>query len=66
MGGIMDFLEMEPQDSALIKVVGVGGGGGNAVNNMIKGALQGVTFITANTDMQALKTLRSRIQDSAR
>lgn len=51
----MDFLEMEPQDSALIKVVGVGGGGGNAVNNMIKGALQGVTFITANTDMQALK-----------
>ena len=55
MGGIMDFLEMEPQDSALIKVVGVGGGGGNAVNNMIKGALQGVTFITANTDMQALK-----------
>ena len=55
MGGIMDFLEMEPQDSALIKVVGVGGGGGNAVNNMIKSALQGVTFITANTDMQALK-----------
>jgi cell division protein FtsZ len=33
----------------------VGGGGGNAVNNMVKGALQGVTFITANTDMQALK-----------
>lgn len=55
MGGIMDFLEMERQDSALIKVVGVGGGGGNAVNNMIQGSLQGVTFITANTDMQALK-----------
>lgn len=55
MGGIMDLLDIERQENALIKVVGVGGGGGNAVNNMITGALQGVTFITANTDMQALK-----------
>ena len=54
-GGIMDILDIERQENALIKVVGVGGGGGNAVNNMVKGALQGVTFITANTDMQALK-----------
>ncbi|GAB1410496.1 cell division protein FtsZ [Desulfovibrionales bacterium] len=51
----MDFLEIERNDNALIKVVGVGGGGGNAVNNMINSAMQGVTFITANTDMQALK-----------
>lgn len=51
----MDFLEIEREDNALIKVIGVGGGGGNAVNNMIKAAMQGVTFITANTDMQALK-----------
>ena len=51
----MDFLELEREDNALIKVVGVGGGGGNAVNNMITSAMQGVTFITANTDMQALK-----------
>ncbi len=51
----MDFLEIERNDNALIKVVGVGGGGGNAVNNMISSAMQGVTFITANTDMQALK-----------
>lgn len=51
----MDFLELEREDNALIKVVGVGGGGGNAVNNMISSSMQGVTFITANTDMQALK-----------
>jgi cell division protein FtsZ len=41
--------------SARIKVVGVGGGGGNAVNTMIAAGLQGVDFITANTDSQALK-----------
>lgn len=40
---------------AKIKVVGVGGGGGNAVNTMIKGGLEGVDFIVANTDAQALK-----------
>ena len=51
----MDFLEIEREDNALIKVIGCGGGGGNAVNNMIKAAMQGVTFIAANTDMQALK-----------
>ena len=39
---------------ARIKVVGVGGGGGNAVNTMIASALLGVEFVTANTDMQAL------------
>src|SRR6056297_1623932 len=54
-GGSMDFLELEREESALIKVVGVGGGGGNAVNNMITSSMKGVTFITANTDMQALK-----------
>ena len=51
----MDFLEIEREDNALIKVIGVGGGGGNAINNMIKSAMQGVTFIAANTDMQDLK-----------
>src|SRR5947207_56968 len=39
---------------ARIKVVGVGGGGGNAVNTMIAMGLPGVEFLTANTDMQAL------------
>ena len=40
---------------AKIKVFGVGGGGGNAVNTMIKAGLEGVDFYTANTDVQALK-----------
>ena len=50
----MEFLELGEPGSARIKVVGVGGGGGNAVNNMISSSLQGVTFIAANTDLQAL------------
>ncbi len=51
----MEYLELESEDNAKIRVVGVGGGGGNAVNNMISSAMKGVTFITANTDIQALK-----------
>lgn len=50
----MDFLELENDSGAKIKVFGAGGGGGNAVNNMICSALRGVEFITANTDIQAL------------
>ncbi|MCC6933524.1 MAG: cell division protein FtsZ [Deltaproteobacteria bacterium] len=41
---------------ARIKVIGVGGGGGNAVNNMIRSGLKGVEFIAANTDAQALRS----------
>ena len=41
---------------ARIKVIGVGGGGGNAVNNMIRSGLKGIEFIAANTDVQALKS----------
>ncbi|MFP4084256.1 MAG: cell division protein FtsZ [Desulfonatronovibrio sp.] len=51
----MEFQEIEMEGNARIKVVGVGGGGGNAVNNMICSAMKGVTFIVANTDLQALK-----------
>ena len=40
--------------SAVIKVVGVGGGGGNAVNHMLSASIEGVEFICANTDAQAL------------
>jgi len=47
----MNF-EIEHDTSAKIKVVGCGGGGGNAVNNMIQSALKGVEFIVANTDGQ--------------
>lgn len=46
--------EQEQDFRARIKVVGVGGGGGNAINNMIKANLQGVDFVSANTDAQAL------------
>ncbi len=42
-------------NSARIKVIGVGGGGGNAVNRMIESHLEGVEFVVANTDLQALK-----------
>ncbi len=45
-----DITELKPK----ITVFGVGGGGGNAVNNMIQGGLQGVEFVVANTDAQAL------------
>jgi cell division protein FtsZ len=43
--------------SAVIKVIGVGGGGGNAVNHMVASTIEGVDFVCANTDAQALKGL---------
>ena len=46
----------DPVIGARIKVIGVGGGGGNAVNRMITADLRGVEFMTANTDCQALKS----------
>jgi len=47
-------------DSAVIKVVGVGGGGGNAVQHMVETAIDGVDFICANTDAQHLSSLQVR------
>ncbi|MFO7750623.1 MAG: cell division protein FtsZ [Desulfobacteraceae bacterium] len=55
----MGFSYVENEKSARIKVIGVGGAGGNAVNNMIDSNLQGVKFIVANTDAQALEISRS-------
>ena len=55
----MDFTYLEGDNSAKIKVIGIGGGGGNAVNNMIDSNLQGVKFIVANTDAQALANSRA-------
>src|SRR6185369_5314774 len=49
------MLEEGPPNGAVIKVIGVGGGGGNAVNRMIAAQVKGVEFIVANTDLQALK-----------
>ncbi|MDX1901415.1 MAG: cell division protein FtsZ [Gammaproteobacteria bacterium] len=51
---MFELAEMSPQ-SAVIKVVGIGGGGGNAVEHMMAGSIEGVEFICANTDAQALK-----------
>ena len=46
--------EVNVEDNAQIKVIGVGGGGGNAVNRMIEAGLKGVSYIVVNTDKQAL------------
>lgn len=50
-----EFADMGFDTLPKIKVIGVGGGGGNAVNNMVASQLSGVNFIVANTDVQALK-----------
>src|SRR5512145_1515235 len=47
---------VDASSGARIKVVGIGGGGGNAINTMIAAGLPGVDFIAANTDAQALRT----------
>ena len=55
MGFTMALIEFDDVSHAKILVIGVGGGGGNAVNTMISGNLDGVEFVVANTDMQALE-----------
>jgi cell division protein FtsZ len=47
-------LRSDSENFALIKVIGVGGGGSNAVNRMIRAEMMGVEFISVNTDAQAL------------
>ena len=56
---MFEIVDSAPQN-AIIKVIGVGGGGGNAVEHMVKQDIQGVEFICANTDAQALKHLGAR------
>ncbi len=53
------FIDEPPITGARIKVVGVGGGGGNAVNRMIEAGVKGVEFIVANTDLQALNASKA-------
>jgi cell division protein FtsZ len=55
------FHEEMPR-GARIKVIGVGGGGGNAVNRMIQAHMEGVEFIAANTDVQALKLSQAAVK----
>ncbi len=71
---IEDFSQKQPENdiriqfnedainSAKIKVIGVGGGGGNAVNRMIESHLEGIEFVVANTDLQALKLSRAPVK----
>jgi cell division protein FtsZ len=57
---MFELVESVPQ-SAIIKVIGVGGGGGNAVQHMLRKNVEGVDFITTNTDAQALKNIDAKI-----
>ncbi|MEX0719578.1 MAG: cell division protein FtsZ [Balneolaceae bacterium] len=56
------FFDEQSQENAKIKVVGVGGGGGNAINNMINMGLDSVEYIALNTDAQALKNSMADIK----
>lgn len=58
----MTFTLVENEKSAKIKVIGVGGAGGNAINNMIDSNLKGVKFIAANTDAQALEISKASVK----
>ena len=50
---VLDFEDL-PKEDCIIKVIGVGGGGGNAVNHMFRETIRDVTFVNCNTDRQAL------------
>jgi len=58
---VSDFVS-EPDNAAIIKVVGIGGGGCNAINRMVDAGLPGVTFIGVNTDRQALSRCKAEIK----
>ena len=57
---------LEIDQLAKIKVIGVGGGGNNAVNRMIESGVQGVEFIVANTDLQVLNNSKAPIKNTNR
>jgi len=59
---MFEIIEEAPDEGAVIKVIGVGGCGGNAVEHMITRGLSGVDFMCANTDSQALKRSTARTQ----
>jgi cell division protein FtsZ len=52
----------DTRNDAKIKVIGVGGGGGNAVNRMIEAGMEGIEFVVANTDLQALRMSRAPVK----
>jgi cell division protein FtsZ len=53
---MFELMDAKTEESAVIKVIGVGGGGSNAVQHMLSASIEGVDFICANTDAQALKS----------
>ncbi len=61
-GSMKWVFEDDLGSEARIKVVGVGGGGGNAVNRMVRMGIQGVEFIAANTDLQALRQSKAGVK----
>src|SRR5438067_11463706 len=59
---ILISVNEDPRNNAKIKVIGVGGGGGNAVNRMINAKVEGVAFVVANTDLQALQMSQDSVK----
>ena len=59
---MFEIIDSQTEEGAVIKVIGVGGCGGNAVEHMIERGLSGVEFVCANTDAQALKRSTARTQ----
>src|SRR4030065_1295540 len=59
ISGKLKFRLVEEMLGARVRVLGIGGGGGNAVNRMIEAGIEGVEFIAVNTDLQALSDNRA-------
>src|SRR6202158_4343571 len=59
---VLESFSEEVQQGAKIKVIGVGGGGSNAVTRMIRAKVEGIEFIAANTDLQALKLSQAPVK----
>ena len=57
---MFELMDTYSQNNAVIKVIGIGGGGGNAVEHMVRENIEGVDFVVANTDAQALKASSAR------
>ena len=57
---MFELIDVDNQ-AAIIKVIGIGGGGGNAVQHMLSESIDGVEFICANTDAQALKSSTAKM-----
>ena len=53
---------LEMDQLAKIKVIGLGGGGGNAINRMVESGVKGVEFIAANTDLQVLNSSKADVK----